>query len=63
MAETKEKKPPQPQGEPKAKKEKARPAGETDAAPKAQEGTPRLRAYYDQTVRPRLAKASTTTPT
>jgi large subunit ribosomal protein L5 len=56
MAETKEKKPPQPQGEPKAKKEKARPAGETDAAPKAQEGTPRLRAYYDQTVRPRLAK-------
>ena len=56
MAETKEKKPPQPQGEPKAKKQKARPAGETDAAPKAQEGTPRLRAYYDQTVRPRLAK-------
>src|SRR5918995_1626177 len=27
-----------------------------DAAPKAAEGTPRLRAFYEQTVRPKLAK-------
>jgi large subunit ribosomal protein L5 len=52
MADTKVKQ----QGEPKAKKEKNRPAGETDAAPKAQEGVPRLRTYYDQTIRARLAK-------
>jgi large subunit ribosomal protein L5 len=52
MADTKEKQ----QGEPKARKDKGRPAGETDAAPKAQEGVPRLRSYYDQTIRARLAK-------
>ena len=60
MADTKEKKSkgaaPAQQGEPKAKKEKGRPAGETDAAPKAQEGVPRLRTYYDQTIRARIAK-------
>jgi large subunit ribosomal protein L5 len=52
MADTKEKQ----QAEPKARKDKSRPAGETDAAPKAQEGVPRLRSYYDQTIRARLAK-------
>jgi large subunit ribosomal protein L5 len=52
MADTKEKQ----QAEPKARKDKGRPAGETDAAPKAQEGVPRLRSYYDQTIRARLAK-------
>jgi large subunit ribosomal protein L5 len=31
-------------------------AGTTDHTPKAREGTPRLQAYYEQTVRPRLAK-------
>ena len=56
MADTKEKQQSKPAQEPRAKKEKGRPAGETDAAPKAQEGTPRLRTHYDQTVRPRLAK-------
>ena len=30
--------------------------GATDHAPKAKEGTPRLQEYYQQTVRPRLAK-------
>ena len=43
-------------GEPKAKKDKGRPAGEVDAAPRAQEGTPRLRTYYEQTVKAKLAK-------
>ncbi len=60
MADTKEKKSkaaaPAPQGEPRAKKEKGRPAGATDPAPKAREGTPRLRAHYEQTVRPKLAR-------
>jgi len=36
-------------------KDKA-PAGAVDHTPKAQEGRPRLLEYYEQTVRPRLAK-------
>jgi large subunit ribosomal protein L5 len=36
-------------------KEKA-PAGAVDHAPKAMEGKPRLQEYYEQTVRPKLAK-------
>lgn len=32
------------------------PAGPTDPAPKAAAGTPRLQKYYDETVRPQLAK-------
>jgi large subunit ribosomal protein L5 len=36
-------------------KDKA-PAGAVDHAPKAMEGTPRLQEYYENTIRPRLAK-------
>ena len=61
MAETKEKKParaaaPAQQAKPQAKQEKNRPAGEIDAAPKAREGMPRLRAYYSKPCRPKLAR-------
>jgi large subunit ribosomal protein L5 len=40
---------------PKAPREKGA-ASATDPAPKAVEGTPRLRAHYDKVVRPNLAK-------
>lgn len=65
MAETKDKKAKggaqQPKGQPKGQtqqpkgKDKA-PAGATDPAPKAREGVPRLQTYYEQTIRPKLAK-------
>ena len=64
MADTKEKAPAQekkqgkgggaPQGGGKGKDKGA--GGATDHTPKAKEGTPRLQEYYEQTVRPRLAK-------
>ena len=64
MADTKEKAPAQEkkqgkgggaaQGGGKGKDKGA--GGATDHAPKAKEGTPRLQEYYEQTVRPRLAK-------
>jgi large subunit ribosomal protein L5 len=63
MADTKEKAPAQekksgkggaPQGGGKGKEKGA--AGAVDHTPKAKEGTPRLQEYYQQTVRPRLAK-------
>jgi large subunit ribosomal protein L5 len=64
MADTKEKAPAQekkpgkgggaPPGGGKGKEKGA--GGATDHAPKAKEGTPRLLEYYEQTVRPRLAK-------
>lgn len=60
MANTKEKAPKggaaPAQGEPKAKKEKTRPAGAVDAAPKAREGVPRMQTHYAQVVRPKLMK-------
>jgi large subunit ribosomal protein L5 len=40
----------------KASKDKSGPAFQTEAAPKAKLGTPRLQTYYEQTIRPRLAK-------
>ncbi len=40
-----------------AKGKGAAPAGATDPAPKTREGTPRLQALYESTIRPRLAKA------
>jgi large subunit ribosomal protein L5 len=43
-----------PQGGAKGKEKQA--AGAVDHAPKAMEGKPRLQEYYEQTVRPRLAK-------
>ena len=43
-----------PKGEGKAKDKKG--GLPVDPAPKAAEGTPRLRAFYEQTVRPKLAK-------
>ncbi len=63
MADTKDKAPAQekkpgkggaPQGGGKGKEKGAGAA--VDHAPKAKEGTPRLQEYYQQTVRPRLAK-------
>jgi large subunit ribosomal protein L5 len=45
---------PKGQGQPKGK-DRA-PAGATDPAPKAREGVPRLQTYYEQTIRPKLAK-------
>jgi large subunit ribosomal protein L5 len=50
---------PAPQGEKKEKKAKGAggPAWATDPAPKTVEGTPRLQAYYEQTIRPALARA------
>jgi len=59
MAETKEKapkKPASPDAAPAKGKAKAQPAGAVDHAPKAAEGTPRLREYYGKTIRPRLLK-------
>jgi len=41
---------------PKADKNKQGPAFQTEAAPKARIGMPRLQEYYEKTVRPRLAK-------
>jgi large subunit ribosomal protein L5 len=61
MAETKEKaaeKPAKSGKSPKAEgkgKDKGA-AGATDPAPKAVEGTPRLKTYYDKVIRPNLAK-------
>ena len=46
-----------PAGAPAKTKGGAAPAGATEAAPKAREGTPRLQALYETTIRPRLAKA------
>ena len=37
-------------------KDKGTPAGAVDPTPKVREGTPRLQAYYVNTIRPRLAK-------
>jgi large subunit ribosomal protein L5 len=42
---------------PKGKEKGRTPVGETDPAPKGREGTPRLQAIYESTIRPRLAKA------
>jgi large subunit ribosomal protein L5 len=62
MAETKEKaveKPAKSGKSPKAEgkgKDKGGAAGATDPAPKAVEGTPRLKTYYDKVIRPNLAK-------
>ena len=63
MAETKEKaaeKPAKGGGKsPKAEgkgKDKGGAAGATDPAPKAVEGTPRLKTYYEKVIRPNLAK-------
>ena len=62
MAETKEKaaeKPAKSGKSPKAEgkgKDKGAGAGATDPAPKAVEGTPRLKTYYDKVIRPNLAK-------
>lgn len=46
-----------PAGAPAKAKGGAAPAGATEAAPKAREGTPRLQVLYETTIRPRLAKA------
>ncbi len=58
MADTKEKAPAQEkkQGKGGGKGKDKGAGGAVDHAPKAKEGTPRLQAYYEQTVRPRLAK-------
>jgi large subunit ribosomal protein L5 len=65
MAETKEKKAPKQgasnKGASPAKgqsggKAKDKVANATDPAPKAREGVPRLQAYYEGTIRPKLAK-------
>ena len=48
-----------PKGAPKPPgkgKDKGTPAGATDPAPQVRAGTPRLQAYYVNTIRPRLAK-------
>ena len=48
-----------PKGAPKSGgkgKDKGAPAGAVDPTPKVREGTPRLQAYYVNTIRPRLAK-------
>jgi len=50
---------PAPKGAPKTPgkgKDKGTPAGATDPTPKVRAGTPRLQAYYVNTIRPRLAK-------
>jgi large subunit ribosomal protein L5 len=44
-----------PAAAPSGKKDKA-PAGAVDPAPKAQEGKPRMMQYYEQSIRPKLAK-------
>jgi large subunit ribosomal protein L5 len=46
-----------PAGAPAKGKAGAGPAGTTDPAPKVREGAPRLQTLYQQTIRPRLAKA------
>ena len=58
MADTKEKAPAQEkkQGKGGGKGKDKGAGGATDHTPKAKEGTPRLQEYYEQTVRPRLAK-------
>jgi large subunit ribosomal protein L5 len=58
MADTKEKAPAQEkkQGKGGGKGKDKGAGGAVDHAPKAKEGTPRLQEYYQQTVRPRLAK-------
>ncbi|HEY7026699.1 MAG TPA: 50S ribosomal protein L5 [Gemmatimonadales bacterium] len=62
MAETTEKaaeKPAKSGKSPKAEgkgKDKGGAAGATDPAPKAVEGTPRLKTYYEKVIRPNLAK-------
>jgi large subunit ribosomal protein L5 len=59
MAETKEKAPKgggKPQKAEGKGKDKGGAAGATDPAPKAVEGTPRLKTYYDKVIRPNLAK-------
>jgi len=59
MAETKEKAPKgggKPQKAEGKGKDKGAGAGATDPAPKAVEGTPRLKTYYDKVIRPNLAK-------
>ena len=76
MAETKTKekapqgakapKRPQPAASRKAagkEKDKAPGRARPITPPKAREGTPRLQAYYEQTVRPRLARRSSGSPT
>ena len=50
---------PAPTGAPKTPgkgKDKGTPAGATDSTPQVRAGTPRLQAYYVNTIRPRLAK-------
>ena len=62
MADTKEKAPKAPKGQPSAPKgggkgkEKGAGGAAVDHEPKAREGAPRLLAYYQQTVRSKLAK-------
>jgi large subunit ribosomal protein L5 len=58
MADTKEKAPAaeKKQGKGGGKGKEKGAGGSVDHAPKAREGTPRLQEYYQQTVRPRLAK-------
>ncbi|HSE65830.1 MAG TPA: 50S ribosomal protein L5 [Gemmatimonadales bacterium] len=62
MAETKEKAAEKPakSGKPQKSegkgKDKGAAAGATDPAPKAVEGTPRLKTYYEKVIRPNLAK-------
>jgi len=59
MAETKEKAPKggaKPQKAEGKGKDKGAAAGATDPAPKAVEGTPRLKTYYDKVIRANLAK-------
>ncbi|MBA3894451.1 MAG: 50S ribosomal protein L5 [Gemmatimonadales bacterium] len=61
MAETKDKAPKAPKGQPSAPKggkgkEKGAGGAAVDHEPKAREGAPRLLAYYQQTVRAKLAK-------
>ena len=43
-------------GAPAKGKDKAGPAGAVDHEPRASEGVPRLRTYYEQTIRPKLAR-------
>jgi large subunit ribosomal protein L5 len=46
-----------PAGAPAKGKSAAGPAGATDPTPKVREGAPRLQTLFEQTIRPRLAKA------
>ena len=47
---------PAPKAASSGKRDKDKPAGAVDHAPKAAEGKPRLQDYYEKTVRPKLAK-------